>query len=242
VIVRREVGHVPMRITARMANSVVTTDGISHIDGILAAAAFGRLPRDERDALPLPQHTARPIDVDVPLARWACAAPAGASAALLDDDGLVWGWCGSSMHARWTAEETRAVRRRPPMDAYARYTDGGTENIAAGPRKAVDIALPARLAESIEWYALGDIDAVRDLLGDVHHLGRVRNHGSGEVLEWTVEPIDDDRSCVWQGRPVRALPTSWPGVRGHVRLAGLRAPYWHPSRRCPVFLPDGGAA
>lgn len=233
-----------MRVRARLANAVVGGD--LHLDGILGWVAWQRLMRAGHD-LPAPNLVAEPVDFELPLARWRCEAPEGAALGLRDpEDGMVWGWCASAGHAEWLAEETRNVRRKVEVGEMARRGCGGKLNTAGGtPIKHWDLPYPARLAEELTWWAVGDVDAVRGMLAEVHHVGKVHNHGAGEVLEWIVEPCEEDRSCVWDGRVMRALPAtcadgSGATIEGVRRLAGVRPPYWHRARWCDALVPDGG--
>lgn len=211
-----------MRVLARLASSIVTVDGLLHLDGLLAYVAY--LQHPERDSLPPVDLEHEPIDFELPLARWRW--------------GDSWGWCASSIEADWVAEETRYASKPTPSAQMARYSDSPSVNVGAGPHKAWRLPFPARLASEARWYALGDLDAVRDMLRYVHHLGKLRHHGAGEILGWDVAPWDADWSLVRGGRPMRYLPWGWPDVDGHRVVAALRPPYWHSARQADAMLPQ----
>lgn len=212
-----------MRVVAHLGASIVTVDGLLHLDGLLGYAAFRRYP--DRASLPPPDTMEDPIDFDLPLARWEHAGH--------------WGWCASSIEADWVAEETRYLSKPTPSARMARYSSAPSVNVGAGPHKAWRLPFPARLAEEARWYALGDVARVREMLGSISHLGKLHHHGAGEVLAWTVELWGEDWSCVRDGLPTRHLPVGFPGVVGEPPTisGGIRPPYWHAARRATVYMP-----
>lgn len=48
--------------------------------------------------------------------------------------------------------------------------------------------------ETLYWYGRGDIDAIRDLLSDLHHIGKKRHQGYGQIASIDVTPEDIDAS------------------------------------------------
>jgi hypothetical protein len=109
--------------------------------------------------------------------------------------------------------------------------------------------LPIRALDMsrIVWFAVGDVSGLRDLLGDVHHVGRKAAHGWGRTREWQITTEDKDQSwyaeCPETGRPIlmRALPLC-PELPAD--LDGWRAdygaccpPYWHVGRFCEIVVP-----
>lgn len=106
-------------------------------------------------------------------------------------------------------------------------------------RLPVNVLTPGRVV----WFAVGDVNGLRDLLADVTQIGRKLAHGWGRVKTWRVEEEKADRS--WfapdeSGRLVlmRTLPLC-PELPAD--LDGWRAdydaccpPYWHRDRYCEV--------
>lgn len=104
-------------------------------------------------------------------------------------------------------------------------------------------------ATAVQWHAIGDRDAVLDLLSGLLAIGRRRGTGEGLVLGWNVDAHPDLPPTEWAsfghchpdgslGRPTPhacldrvALPADRYGV------AGIRPPYWHPATQRPVLLP-----
>lgn len=203
----------PLRITAEMVSrTIVGADGL-HLDALLMAATAKRdgLPplTSQADALAAP-----PLDIPVPLS--ACGRYYLASQAL----GEV------------VAREARFVQRRFPLSEAIAMGGTSLKRVAtnAGACKAFRVPVEASHVPAWTWYALGDLDAVTDLLPFVTRLGRRRAVGEGLVREWRVEPCE-----VWDGfpvmaadgRPLRHLPLDVAGLGEHsIRVGRCRPPYW----------------
>jgi hypothetical protein len=104
--------------------------------------------------------------------------------------------------------------------------------ISGGPCKSYRIPLEAGHVRNdvLAWYALGDRDAIAEILSAVSHLGKRRGVGLGRVVGWDV-----DRCEPWpgfpvvspEGKPLRTLPLDWPGLVDPEQ--GFRVctfPYW----------------
>jgi hypothetical protein len=228
---RRDERWRPMRVVATMGEPLVHYGDGLHLDGPLSWGAYLEYVREHGDDLP-PLSGPWAMDFDLPLARWTCPPAGGEDARLLTADGELWGWCCSAAVVDWVAQGRHDLRKRPALEAMRRYTGARSHHTGLGPMKAKDISFPTLLAFEIEWYALGDRDAVARLLGRVHHLGKLSRHGLGRVLRWTVEPMEVDWSIEREGRLMRRMPEAWPRatVAGE-EIAPIRAPYHHRSRR-----------
>lgn len=221
--VEAEPHHVPLRITARMGEPVVTYGDGLHLDGILS---YGAMLADPETAASLP-HISGPTahDWPLPLARW-----------IVGDE---WGWCASAAHADWLVRSKAEVRKRTPTAEMTRLTRDRTVNVASGPFKPQDKAFPTLMALEVEWYALGAADGVRRLLDLVTHVGKLSAHGYGRVLEWEVAEAAEDWSIERDGELTRRMPAA---LRPHAApgRGGLRAPYHHRSRMGACVEPDFG--
>lgn len=211
-----------LRITARMAEPVVSYGDGMHLDGILAWAAYMDLPREEREELPNIQHTDAPADFDLPLERWEHCGH--------------WGWCASAVHADWSRRGIHNVRRRTPLAEMQRYTPDGSVNVKGGRYKPSDIPMPTIFARQLVWYALGDLSQIGRLLDRVSNLGKLSNVGAGRVLHWIVERQQDDWSVHRDDDLTRRMPTGVPWT-GLPCYGGLRPPYWHRSRQAEAVEP-----
>lgn len=197
----------PMQITARMQEPVVYSGDGMHFDGVLSLGAFLALPLDVRETMP-PITDSHCTDMDLPLDRWEMHG--------------TWGWKASAVHADWLFSSTHYVRKSVKHEPMARYSTANAMNTGGGEFKSKNTPYQARTALCLVWYAVGDIDAVRDLLSHVRTVGKLGGHGMGRVASWDVEAHDDARA--WMSRRL-------PSVEG---LPGaVRAPYWHPSRIVP---------
>lgn len=118
--------------------------------------------------------------------------------------------------------------------------------INAGPAKSHRIPYETALLvdDRIDWWCIGDMDEIAELLTHVLHLGKRRGIGLGRVAEWTVEPCVPWNSfpVVRDGTALRPLPTDWLGLdqeRVILQHATLDMPYWMESRAelCAVPVP-----
>lgn len=228
---------IPLRVTARLTEPVLTYQDGMHLDGLLAYGALMRLSPAEREALPILAQTDWALDFDLPLARWGVEQAGRYDERLLSPDGRIWGWRGSAACYRPLHQGITEVRKRPPIAAMARYTSDKSVLVAGGSHKAWDLPFPTIFAHLIAWYAVGDPTEIQALLERVPALGKRTNHGHGTVSEWRVEPWSEDWSTMYQGAPMRRLPAAMapglPAGRG-----AIRAPYHHRSRLCPSVDPS----
>lgn len=111
------------------------------------------------------------------------------------------------------------------------------------------VAVPVVAASELMWQGYGDVDAVEDLLNDIHSLGGKRNAGEGAVLCWRTEVIDvsQDVAGHFHHETQRLLRPSFEEcvdlltpidkTRLNVARVGLRPPYWHLSHQYDLYIP-----
>lgn len=228
---------VPMRVRCELLDPVVYQGDGMCLDGILSAAWFRDLPYELTSRWPSASRSDDWVrDLELPLARWAVPYAGQCDPRLRDEQGRVWGWCASAVHADWRLYTRAEVRRRVATDEMTRWTDAADVDIAAGRYKASDLRLPARMATHLEWYALGHVAEVRRVL-DAHitAVGRKVGHGHGRVSRWVVERMDQDWSVTRHGRLTRPMPRGY--MPGQVQSRGIRPLYWHPSRYISCVVP-----
>lgn len=240
---------VPIRVRAKLASGVATAApwGVA-LDGLLAAelwAARKAVLRAAGQPTPGLLDTAAPEDLPLPLAR--CTAPDHEPNAAAGS----WHWAATCAYPTG----------RPDVPLDVRYWSGRVDHRAL---EQLTPALPATLSErqgryrarympllvtpcrDLVWHAVGDPEAVEDLLTGLAAIGKKRSHGEGHVLDWDVELAPD--LDAWSaahlhpdgtlGRPTpAACLTGRDVVSGGHGTAGLRPPYMHPARQQPLHLP-----
>ena len=96
---------------------------------------------------------------------------------------------------------------------------------------------------TIDWYAEGDAEAVRDLLKEAHFIGKRRASGFGEIERWSVEPDELDGITGHLDEPLRPVPVEmFRGDQTSIKAdAAWRPAYWQPAHRAICFVPEGWA-
>ena len=192
----------PVTITARLGSTWIAGRSADCLDGPLAWAWAHRALAQGVSLAPL-RNDVEPADFPLPLATW-------------EQDG-TWGWRVSRALPQVVGHTAVQVRRKPAVQAMARYAPDAKHHAGLGPYKARDATLPGTVAAAITWHAdATDIDDLHDLLRHVTHLGARHRNGHGLVLDWTVTDGPPDG---WRDRP-------WPDPDGPQMLRP-RAPYWH---------------
>lgn len=233
---------VPLQVTARLASGVAhaTPWGIS-LDGLLASEIRENYKSECRehgiDYQPYDLATA-PAMLELPLARCTLAGP---------DD---WHWATTFA---WPDGEVPGPHvhywsSRPDHHALDQLSDALPALVPErqGRYRARVMPLPLTIASTLVWRAVGDPDAISDLLADVQTIGRKRSSGHGHILDWTVEPTDEDPWASSHLHPDGTLGRTAHAqcLRGHQSVEtggegqmGLRPPYMHPATRREVLLP-----
>lgn len=210
---------IPLHIACQVDGAVELRTPLA-LDALLGAALAQR-----RGLLP-PGPGEAPTPLDIPLARSGCRRMYLASFSIYEFE---------AYDLRWRN------RRFPVLEAQGM---GGPKlrriNASLGPTKTKRVPREAQHLrdDRLDWYAVGTEAAVRDLLGDLEHVGASRGVGSGRVRSWSVQAVDPWEPgfpLVLDGRPLRPLPVEWPGVREsdcRIEMRTLEPPYWwEPSRR-----------
>jgi CRISPR type IV-associated protein Csf3 len=87
-------------------------------------------------------------------------------------------------------------------------------------------------AKEIIFFARGIRSEIERLLQYISYIGKKGAQGQGEIISFTVEPIEEDRSLIWEGKPMRVIPYSeWKGDPNvFVMIATYQAPYDNKNR------------
>lgn len=126
-------------------------------------------------------------------------------------------------------------------NAYEKHIDfkgrRGKVGESSGQYKSYRQPLNVLLLPYLEWYAVGEIKAVRELCNEIVSIGKKPSQGYGMVERWEITPWSEDFSEVMGGKLARAmyeLPTDTQGTK---RRYGMRPPYWSRENQQVVWLP-----
>lgn len=197
----------PLRITAKLQDAIVLTTGTLALDGLLASmyAMVNRLPPIAEPfavfPLPLKREPKRRFDL------------ASFAVPMMDQ------------------YETTHEHKAFPVRAARAWSTVKRVDQKAGINKShrMPLALSHSATDALVWWCIGEQNGIENLLQYCHHLGKKRAHGMGRVLSWDVSPCEtwDGFPVVLSGRPLRNLPTDWPGLDDpDTRTTRLTYPYW----------------
>lgn len=206
---------IPIRIIADMMSRTVVSDDGLHLDSLLMAAVA------KRDGLPPLLSQRQAIDAEplqIPIALSPCGRYYLATSAL----GHV------------EARENRYVNRRFPLHESIALGDESFKRVmlSSGSCKGFRVPVESSHVDRWTWYAVGDLEAVRELVPLVTRLGKRRSVGEGLVRAWTVEKCEPWAGAFpvldVDGMPLRNVPLDTPGLsdRYVARIGRLRPPYW----------------
>lgn len=229
----------PLRITATLRH------GIAHaspwtvaLDGLLASQLWAQHKRSQPPG-PAALDAANPPDLNLPLARctadptwWHWAATSGWPNHAIDDPEIhYWG--------------TRLDHRHTELTAAGPLPQ--TLSDSQGRWKAYHMPLPVTVAHSLTWHAVGDAEAIQQLLEPLTSIGKKRSQGEGRISSWHIEPAPElDEFAAGHLSPTGALARPTPDAcleqhpnvcDGGAGYAAIRPPHMHHSRRTDVRLP-----
>lgn len=212
----------PLRVQARLLGAICLPNGPLALDGLLTWAEASRR------GLPPPANAGDCTSLPIPLAQ---------------ERGI---WLASFGAYEVDEREGDWTNRRFPLPEAQDMGDVKMRRVmlSAGPSKSYRLPRERlHLTDDIvTWWAIGDADPVRDLLGEVNYLGKRRAVGLGKVREWIVEPCDswEGFPVLRDGMPLRSLPLDWPSVSVDAEraYAVLQPPYWDNARRVEAMVPS----
>lgn len=236
----------PLVVTARLAMPL--NGDPPHLDSILEYAAGMRARPRERHRINSAAPPPELGEVAIPIARklagiWlvaCCSSPVTSLPAAV-----------SQTRIRKSIDAGNALLLAEDERRAITATAGGFMAKKWLPRKI-------SLVPSVAWACVGCPDGLRDLLADVHALGKEVGHGHGKISRWDIEPAEGDFSwfapCGESLVLMRPLPmpheeTDW--YEGEhrewtlpTRLVGWREsfgavspPYWHSLRQTRIAVP-----
>lgn len=141
------------------------------------------------------------------------------------------------------AHERRYLHRRFPTTQAAAIGNHKIRRIetATGPSKSFRIPQSqVFLQDGITWFAVANRASLVGLLDRITHLGKRRAVGCGRVESWSVDPCEpwDGFPVLREGRPLRALPLDYPGLRDfRTEMRAITFPYWEFAHEQPCACP-----
>lgn len=222
---------VPLKITARLLDGRVnSTDGLLFLDSILYHAWFmihepgvleGTVRRDDQKYIGLPLRQE----------------PGNRNAASVGQYTLY--------------EETveHWVKRPDFGKSFAdQYLDEriGKLNTKSGHLKAYRTPQVIRVISDVVFYAVGNPDRIREMLGYMQFIGKKGSIGWGAVKEWVVEPCEADYSLIKDGKLMRPVPVEEADALNFDRsktvklMCAVRPPYWKPKNARLCYVPKVG--
>ena len=117
----------------------------------------------------------------------------------------------------------------------------GKIDTTAGSMKAYHFPQVIRTISDIEFYGVGTISKIKDLLSYIPAIGKKPAAGYGMVMEWIVEPFPEDWSTTGQYGLMRAMPIDeYNPDRKNYRImqAALLPPYWKTRNIALCYIPN----
>ena len=97
----------------------------------------------------------------------------------------------------------------------------------------------AKTTPFVEWHAIGDPEAVLNVLKDVPCIGKRRVAGYGEVDRWELQQSELDGVSGYMNEPLRPVPVErWVHGGDWIPVeAAWKAPYWEVRNRTKCYVP-----
>lgn len=105
--------------------------------------------------------------------------------------------------------------------------------------KAYHFPQVIRTVSDIEFYGVGTIDKIRDLLSYISAIGKKPAAGWGAVKEWIVEPFSEDWSTEGKYGLMRPMPVDEykPKEIYQIMESPLHPPYWKTKETAICYMP-----
>lgn len=217
---RSERASTPFRLTIQLATPVSLNHPWLHLDSIIRHLV------DERT-----------YGADAGLA-WDDAMRAGRRAAIrkagtdrffqvLDRRHLAGDWISHASVSIFDPPETsyETLRYFKRFEA-ATFPGRGRVNLSSAHYRTWMLQTVYLPVETVTFYGCGKISQVRDLLGDLTHLGNDTRIGWGLIDDWSLEPVDEDWSLIREGVAQRPIPTRILRTWDDEAWLTWHAPYW----------------
>lgn len=201
----------PFEVTVTLASPVSLNHPWLHLDGILAHLAVARVAGREQYSRPTKARSSYSARDLGDYARALVRSPV--PQASISFPGPEERLCSLQFFKRF--EEARFPARRKIAMGFGHY-------------RAWMMRVVYQPSEWVRFWCRGNVDMVRDLLGDLTHLGNKARAGWGAVARVDVRETEDNRALVWEGRAMRPLPTRVLRRWSEALPMAAQAPYWDP--------------
>ena len=132
------------------------------------------------------------------------------------------------------------VRYAASCGFYKQY-EHHIEYTSAGALKAYHFPQIIRTISDIEFYGVGTIEKIKDLLSYIPAVGKKPAAGWGMVREWIVEPFAEDWSTTGEYGLMRPMPVGKykPKSQGYkIMQSALLPPYWKSNNIALCYIPN----
>jgi len=99
------------------------------------------------------------------------------------------------------------------------------------------LRLPYFSAETVTFYAYGDLQETLRLLSYAAGLGKKIAAGFGAFKSVSVQELEEDRSIVWKGHAMRPIPLAMCREATEKMLLAFKPPYWNKTNVRPCAAP-----
>jgi hypothetical protein len=218
----------PLQITAFLANGIAVYDDWSPQ---LESLVIGEIIQQERLAVPNAsaeqvKETMAAIAPLIPFEQW---------------EGLY--KCSAPVY-RYKCEETTKFRKRWEPNGQVNWGKRKPKfSTSEGGEKSYDLPLFLRLTSRIDWFAVGDRQAIENIVSDISGIGKKRSHGYGQIVRWEVTAIAEDWSLVRDGELMKPIPTEGLTMLGlslshNIVRWGYKPPAWLPENKLLCVMPE----
>lgn len=218
----------PLQITAHLANGIAAYDAWSPQ---LESLVIGEIIQREQLAVPNAsaeqvKETMTAIANKIPFETWEglykCSAPA----------------------YRYQGEETTKFRKRWEPNGQVNWGKRKPKfSTSEGGEKSYDLPLFLRLTSRIDWFAVGDGQAIESIVSEISGIGKKRSHGHGQIFQWSVSVIKEDWSIVRDNQLMKPIPTklfktlNLP-LSNNILQWGFKPPAWLPENKTLCVMPE----
>lgn len=214
----------PFKVTCKLVDGRINSvSEIIHFDGILYHAWFAKHDPDVLNGIKT--NSKQHMDFGLPLTMM----PDGRYAA-------------SVGFYHQYGQDVEYWNKRPDFTngRNCKYLEAkGKIDTGAGPLKAYHFPQIIRTVSDIEFYGVGTIEKIRDLLSYMPAVGKKPAAGWGIVKEWIVEPFTEDWSTEGKYGLMRPMPVDEYSPKATYQIMEIPTfpPYWKGIRNKLCYIP-----